>query len=110
MGADLDEAQTAWMAAIANNKRRHKGTVHKDGWMQQQNATYHGMWQFLEDQMVAVPLPGMDEKMLPVQMWYFSQTCFAAESYWTALSWDPSYLAWNSPISYTLHQFQSQLC
>lgn len=109
MGADIDEAQTAWNAANSRN-RKHKDTVTKKEWMKEQDNKLHGMWQFLEEQMVAVPLPGNDQTMLPVQMWYFSQNCFAAESFWTALSWDPSVLAWNSPIAYDLGAFQGQLC
>lgn len=80
----------------------------KEQWMKEQKRVYNGVWRWMEEQSIVVPLE--DDGSLPVQMWYFSQNCFSAESYWTALSQDPSTLAADSPISYDSVSWASQLC
>lgn len=77
--------------------------------MNQQTKMYEGTWKFLREQSIVVPI-NTEDGQLPVQMWYFSKNCFSAESYWTALSQDPYFMAWESGIEYDIDQWKSQLC
>jgi len=101
----MEASSTWWDATVSKKNPKH---ITKNQWMKQQKSMYEGVWQFMEEQSVVVPIG--DNMLLPVQMWYFSQQCYSAESYWTALSQDPSFMAVDSPIAYTSSTWASALC
>lgn len=49
--------------------------------------------------------------LLSQAMWFFSQGCYSADSYWTALSMDPGLQAWaDASVTYDQGSFAKVLC
>ena len=85
-GYGLDMLTQQWMAT----KIGKNGEMSRANWNKNRSAMLKMQFdEWFNESRMLIPVPGQDVPYLPIQMWVFTQGCFAAESYWTALNMSP---------------------
>lgn len=95
-GMDEFTAATWWFAASMENMPNENGDDENGALYKQtyrkntKTNAISPLWQYYNTQYYNRNEGGL----LGQALWYFSQGCFSADSYWTALSGEPSVMAW----------------
>lgn len=105
-----EEAARMWLASNVPDTQVHNGNVYinQDDYSEQWRNIYKDMWQYW----VEVDLTNTNDETeeMPLHFWYAAQSCFAPESYWTAMTGEYESMPWETETSYDSAAWGNALC